>query len=103
MTEAINLAGGDLPIVGNPSHELCHRCGKEIDFQPGETYKASTDGKVWHYGCGPSTAPPATDQSATITELVDALEAVKEFADEGETQLCWETAETALAKVRSQQ
>lgn len=40
------------------------------------------------------------EAAAAITELVDALEAVKEFADEGETQLCWETANSTLAKFR---
>lgn len=48
------------------SDEICDRCGDPIDVQPGETFTASTDGRVWHYGCAPSRSRPTA--SADVVE-----------------------------------
>jgi hypothetical protein len=37
--------------------------------------------------------------AAKLAEAVEALEAIKEFADQGETHLIWETADAALIKL----
>jgi hypothetical protein len=34
--------------------DICAVCGEPIEFRPGESYMASTGGKVWHMGCAPS-------------------------------------------------
>ncbi|MFL6728092.1 MAG: hypothetical protein ACJ8FS_16495 [Sphingomicrobium sp.] len=60
------------------SDDKCARCGELMDYRPGESYSASTDGRVWHYGCAPSRnhAPdPIAAEPDTLTVLATCLEA----------------------------
>src|SRR5690349_13702199 len=53
------------------SEERCALCGELIDVQPGESFMASTDGRVWHMGCSKHRTPPATEMG--IETLVERL------------------------------
>jgi hypothetical protein len=62
------------------SDEICASCGEPIDPQPGVTFTASTDGRVWHYGCSPSRTRPAVS-SLGDDEMVKAEPFEKLIAD----------------------
>lgn len=78
------LMGSNVPFKPI-SDEICAACGAPIDVQPGETFTASTDGKVWHYGCSPSrTRPPLLPCEGALKRVGDRL---KKAGEHGFTTL----------------
>lgn len=63
--------------------EICASCGEPIDVQPGVTFVASTDGKVWHYGCAPSrNRESSSTPDPAIVKLREALEKVANWRED---------------------
>lgn len=45
---------------------VCAACRQPIDPQPGQSYRGSTDGKVWHIGCY------TAEHRRTLEEVISA-------------------------------
>jgi hypothetical protein len=67
--------------------DICAVCGEPIEFRPGESYMASTGGKVWHMGCAPSRR-----QSSAVLPS----EAIQTIA-----QVLWEKVGPAITPARA--
>jgi hypothetical protein len=77
---------GATPLVATALHRLAH------DASPETIERIASR----------LSAPPAASEAVMVGELIEALEAIKDFADADETQLCWETANAALVKANHQ-
>jgi hypothetical protein len=51
--------------------EICAKCGKPLDVRPGETFRADTAGRVWHYGCAPTASPTPTNDGEGLIERME--------------------------------
>jgi hypothetical protein len=82
--------------------QVCADCGKPLDLLSGETFRADTTGRVWHYGCGRGRASPTNDGEGLIEALAALDEVWATVELEGETGRAISKARKAILAALNQ-